>query len=64
MAQRSRGLVLLVFGLLAVIVCLAADALGLGSNQGIGWKQLAGAVVGAVVCVAGVLSLVAAGRAR
>jgi len=53
MSKRTIGIVLVVIGVIVVIVSLAADALGIGSGGGIGWKQLLGAAVGVVVVLGG-----------
>ena len=54
MSKRTVGIVLIVLGLLLVVVSLAADLIGMGAQNGIGWKQLLGAAVGVVVMVGGV----------
>lgn len=55
--MRAVPVVLLVAGVLLFLVSLSADALGFGPSPGIGLKQLAGAVVGAVLAVVGMVQL-------
>jgi hypothetical protein len=55
MSTKSRGLVMVGVGAVVVIVCLAADALGIGNQPGVGWKQLTGAAVGLITLVIGVV---------
>jgi hypothetical protein len=57
MSNKTRGVVLLVAGVLLALTALGADALGLGGYPGIGWKQILGAVVGAGIAVAGFRNL-------
>jgi hypothetical protein len=54
MNKRTVGFVLVFLGLVMLVVSLAADILRLGNVAGIGWKQILGAVVGAVVALGGV----------
>jgi hypothetical protein len=59
MSRKSLGVILIVLGILVGVVSLAADAIGLGSNQGVtGWKQMLGAAAGLLAIVAGVWFLV------
>ena len=53
MAKKPAGFALVAVGVLLIIVCLAADSIGLGPNPGIGWKQITGAVVGLVLAIVG-----------
>jgi hypothetical protein len=53
MSRRMMGLVLILFGGLLMIVALTADATGLGSGTGVGWKQLTGAGFGILVAIIG-----------
>jgi cytochrome c biogenesis protein CcdA len=53
MSKRNIGIVLIVVGVLAVIVSLGADAMGLGAAPGLGWKQALGAVVGMLIVAVG-----------
>ncbi len=41
-------------GALLVLIALFADPLGLGRAPGVGWKQILGILVGALVLLAGV----------
>jgi O-antigen/teichoic acid export membrane protein len=47
-------------GLIAVIVSLAADAIGLGAAPLIGWKQWSGAALGVVIVCVGLWFLAVA----
>jgi hypothetical protein len=54
MSKRSIGFVLILFGLVGVIVCLSADAIGLGAAPDvIGWKQWSGTTASVVVVLTG-----------
>jgi hypothetical protein len=53
MSERTRGLVLIVVGVLLALIGLAADVLGLGGHPGIGWKQILGMLIGVGVVVIG-----------
>ena len=54
MSKRTIGFVLVFLGVVMLVVSLAADTLGIGNVPGFGWKQILGAVVGAVVALGGV----------
>ena len=54
MSKRTIGFVLVFVGVVILVVSLGADILGLGNVPGFGWKQILGAVVGAVVTLGGV----------
>jgi len=54
MSKRTIGFVLVFLGMVMLVVSLAADTLGIGNVPGFGWKQILGAVVGAVVALGGV----------
>jgi hypothetical protein len=49
--MKRLPVVLLVVGVLVCLFSLTADAIGIGEGTAIGWKQIAGAVIG-VVCAA------------
>lgn len=51
--KKTIGIVLLVAGIIALGLSLAADAIGIGSQTGFGWQQIAGTVAGAVVTAVG-----------
>jgi hypothetical protein len=57
MSKRTIGMGLVALGVILLIVSLAADSIGIGTGTGIGWKQIAGAVVGAIIAVYGFWSL-------
>jgi hypothetical protein len=54
MSKRTTGIGLIVFGVILLIVSLAADALGIGGAAGMGWKQLTGAGIGVIAAIVGV----------
>ncbi len=49
--------ILLVAGVLLFLVSLTADVTTIGEGTGIGWKQIAGAVVGVVIAAIGIVRL-------
>jgi cytochrome c biogenesis protein CcdA len=53
MSRKTQGIVLIVVGVVAVIVSLGADAIGLGAAPSIGWKQALGALVGVIIVAVG-----------
>ena len=49
----------IILGVLLAVMSLLADEIGVsGGGEGIGWKQLIGAIVGMVIALAGVTLLV------
>jgi len=58
MTRKYVGVTAIVLGALVLVVALVADLLGIGSDTGIGWKQLLGAGIGLVVALVGVWLLV------
>jgi len=58
----KKPVILLVLGVLLFVVSLAADAVGIGEGTGIGWKQVTGAVVGAIIAAIGIYRLRGPGR--
>ena len=57
MNKKTTALSLLVLGLILVALSLAADLIGLGEGSGMGYRQIAGLVVGLVGIVAGAMLL-------
>jgi len=53
MNGKTMGWVLLVVGVILLILGLTADILGLGNQDGFGYKQTTTMVVGLVAAVAG-----------
>ncbi len=53
MSRKTLGWLLIAVGIIALIVAFGADAFGLGAVSGFGYKQLALAVVGLLIAVAG-----------
>ena len=49
--------ILMAAGVLLFLVSLTADITTIGEGTGIGWKQIAGAVVGVVIAAAGMIQL-------
>ncbi|OGN91022.1 MAG: hypothetical protein A2Y88_14025 [Chloroflexi bacterium RBG_13_48_10] len=54
MSKKTIGFVLIALGVVIGVVSLAADAVGIGNQQGIGWKQLLGTAIGVIVVFVGV----------
>ena len=54
-SKRIVGIVLLVVGVVVLVLALTADMIGLGGFSGFGRSQIAGAVVGAIVAVVGLV---------
>ena len=53
MSKKTIGYIVIVLGIAVLVVSLSADALGIGSAPGIGWRQLTGAAVGLLVALGG-----------
>jgi hypothetical protein len=53
MKKERSTLILIGVGIVLLLVSLLADVLGIGGYPGIGFKQIAGAVVGAVIAIIG-----------
>jgi hypothetical protein len=63
LTSRLAGLVAFVGGLAVAAVSLFADAIGVsGGGEGLGWKQLIGAIFGGAVALLGLGSLFRSGR--
>ena len=54
MSTRTLSYVLIALGVIIAVVSLAADVIGIGNRQGLGWQQLLGAAIGVIVFLAGV----------
>lgn len=62
-SSRIVGLVAFVGGLIAAAVSLLADSIGVsGGGEGLGWKQLIGAIFGGAVALLGLSSLFRSSR--
>jgi predicted membrane protein len=56
MSNKTLGVVLIIVGVLILAASLLADVFGVGAHPAVfGWKQIAGAVVGLVICLVGVV---------
>lgn len=53
MGYKTVGVVLLIVGLALVALSILADTLGVGGQEGFGWKQVAGVIVGGVSFIVG-----------
>lgn len=53
--KKTIGIVLFGVGAVILILSLAADPIGIGGSPGFGWKQILGALVGAVLTVVGLV---------
>ena len=62
MSPKVRWVVLLTAGVLLFLVALTADSLGIGSQPGLGYKQLAAAFAGMVAAAIGLAGLRGAKR--
>jgi hypothetical protein len=51
--NKTLGIVLLVVGIVVLLLSLAADMIGIGGAAGFGYKQIIGAIIGAIVAVVG-----------
>jgi hypothetical protein len=61
--SKIAGLVAFIGGLAIAAVSLFADALGVsGGGEGLGWKQLIGAIFGGAIALLGISSLFRGGR--
>lgn len=54
MTKKIIGYILIALGVVGAVVFLTADATGLGSGNGIGYRQIIGAVVGLVIALIGI----------
>ncbi len=57
MSPRIRSVVLLAAGVLLFVVALTADSLGLGTQPGVGYKQLVAAFAGMILAAFGMAGL-------
>ncbi len=53
--KRTIGLILLIVGMVVLIISVAADAIGLGSDPGFGNQQTAGTALGAIAAIIGAI---------
>ncbi len=51
--KKRIGIVLFGVGAVILILSLAADPIGIGGSPGFGWKQIFGALAGALLTVVG-----------
>jgi len=57
--SRFLPVAAIILGILLAVMSILADEIGVsGGGEGIGWKQLIGAIVGMVIALAGVAFLV------
>ena len=52
-SKKTTGIVLFGAGAVILVLSLAADPIGIGGSPGFGWKQILGALAGAVLTVVG-----------
>lgn len=57
MQKKGSSIILIGVGIIILLVSLLADVLGIGGYPGIGFKQIIGAVVGAVIVIIGLRRL-------
>lgn len=53
MQKKRLSFILIVVGIIILLVSLLADVLGIGGYPGIGYKQILGAIAGAVISIIG-----------
>jgi hypothetical protein len=53
--SKILGIILLIVGIIVLVVSLIADAIGIGGSAGFGFKQIIGAVVGAIAAIIGLI---------
>jgi uncharacterized membrane protein len=65
MQRREIGVMAIALGVIAVLLALLADPLGIGGNEDtFGWKQVVLLVVGLVIAATGVVAILWPGAAR
>jgi hypothetical protein len=63
--RREIGVVAIALGVIAVLLALLADPLGIGGNEdAFGWKQVVLLVVGLVIAASGVVAILGPGARR
>jgi hypothetical protein len=63
LTSRIFGLIAFVGGLVTAAISLLADSIGVsGGGEGLGWKQLIGAIFGGALALLGLSSLFRSGR--
>jgi hypothetical protein len=55
MGKKGLSLILIVVGIIILLSSLLADMIGIGGYPGIGYKQIIGAIVGAVISIIGLI---------
>ena len=53
-SRRVLGIILLGVGIVVAILAIGADTIGLGQAAHIGYKQILGAIAGALVAMVGI----------
>jgi uncharacterized membrane protein len=53
MGKKWLSLILIVVGVIILLSSLLADMIGIGGYPGMGYKQIIGAIVGAVISIVG-----------
>ena len=53
MNKKQLGVALLVIGVVILLLSLLADSIGIGGAVRFGYRQIAGAVVGVIIAIAG-----------
>lgn len=53
MQKKRLSFILIVVGIIILLVSLLADVLGIGGYPGMGYKQILGAIAGAVISIIG-----------
>jgi hypothetical protein len=55
MGKKGLSLILIVVGIIILLSSLLADMIGIGGYPGVGYKQIIGAIVGAVISIIGLI---------
>jgi uncharacterized membrane protein len=53
MSRKSIGWAVTTAGIIVVAIAALADQIGIGTSDALGWKQILGVVIGAVIAVSG-----------
>ena len=63
LTSRLLGLIAFIGGLMTAAISLLADSIGVsGGGEGLGWKQLIGAIFGGAIALLGLGTLFRSGR--
>jgi hypothetical protein len=57
MSSRQIGMVVVVVGVVAALIAALADPLGIGGEEGFGWKQGVLLAIGIILIIGGIAAL-------